>query len=94
LSTDEGQSICFQPVGGCYAVAARTNYFLGASGVYDIMIIKLDYFGNIIWRKKFISLYYLRSGIPNSEPRKIIPMSDGGFVVLISLMHMEARREI
>lgn len=82
LSNDEAQSICFQPVGGCYGVAARTNFYSGATGVNDILVIKFDYFGNIIWRKVYKFVLPAAAFYPNSEPRKIIPMSDGGFVVV------------
>ena len=48
LSKEEAYSICFQPAGGVYGVAARTNYFSGSASIYDILLVKLDYTGNVI----------------------------------------------
>ncbi len=85
-STEEAYSICYQPGtaaagGGCYGVAARTNFYSGASGIWDILVVKLSYSGAVIWKKVY--RFNLPSGNkPSTEPRKIIPMPDGGFAVV------------
>lgn len=82
LSTDEAQSICFQPVNGSYCLAVRTNYYTGLSGVYDVMLVKLDYAGAIVWKKVYKIVLPTGWKYPNTEPRKVIPMPDGGFAVV------------
>ncbi|MBV6478408.1 MAG: hypothetical protein HGGPFJEG_01163 [Ignavibacteria bacterium] len=80
LSTEEALSMCFQPTDGSYGLAAKTNYFSGSSNVFDLMILKLSYAGSIIWKGVYKIL--IPSSYPNTEPRKIIAMPDGGFVVV------------
>lgn len=83
VSTDEAYSICFQSVGGAaFCMAARTNYFSGISGVFDIMLVKTDYFGAVIWKKVYKLVVPTAGNYPNTEPRKIIAMPDGGFAVV------------
>ncbi|MBK8552583.1 MAG: T9SS type A sorting domain-containing protein [Ignavibacteria bacterium] len=81
-STEEAYSICFQSAGTSYGVAARTNYFSATAGIWDIMVVKLSYTGSVIWNKVYRFNFPSSSFYPSTEPRKIIPMSDGGFVVV------------
>jgi len=82
-SNDEAFSLCYQMAGGqSYGVTARTDYYSGAVGKYDIMVIKLSYTGNVIWRKVYRFVPPSSTYFPSAEPRKIIPMTDGGFVVV------------
>ncbi|MDZ4713136.1 MAG: T9SS type A sorting domain-containing protein [bacterium] len=82
LSKEEATSICFQPVSGVYGLAVKTNFFSGNANVYDIMIVKLSYAGAVIWKKVYRFQLPASNFYPNSEPKKIIPMTDGGFVVV------------
>jgi hypothetical protein len=75
-STEEAFSICYQPFDGTYGVAARTNFFTGPAGPWEIMVMKLTPGGAIIWS----NVYSLPPG-SSSEPRKIIAMPDGSFTV-------------
>ncbi len=82
-STEEAYSICFQSSGGTgYGVAARTNYFSGTAGIWDILVVKLSYTGSVIWKKVYKFNLPSLNYYPSTEPRKIIPMSDGGFVIV------------
>ena len=81
-STEEAYSLCFQNAGTCYGVAARTDYFSGKAGVWDIMVVKINYSGDVIWKKVYTFNPPSSSFYPSTEPRKIIPMTDGGFVVV------------
>lgn len=81
-SNDEATSLCFQSVGGCYGVAVKTNYYSGTAGIYDIMIVKLSYTGNVIWKKVYRFNLPSSNYYPSAVPTKIIPMTDGGFVVV------------
>ncbi|MEO8664769.1 MAG: hypothetical protein ABI462_04670, partial [Ignavibacteria bacterium] len=82
LSKEEAHSLCFQPLSGTYCLAAKTNFYSGSASVYDIMLVKLTYGGAVIWKKVY--KFNLPSGTsyPNTEPRKVIPMPDGGFAVV------------
>ncbi|MBK6876093.1 MAG: T9SS type A sorting domain-containing protein [Ignavibacteria bacterium] len=46
------------------------------------MVVKLDYAGNVIWKKVYRFNVANPNYYPSSEPTKIIPMTDGGFVVV------------
>lgn len=81
-SIEEAYSICFQPAGGVYGLAARTNFYSGAANIWDIMVVKLSYSGNVIWKKVYRFNMPSTNYYPSSEPRKIIPMTDGGFVIV------------
>lgn len=80
-SKEEGISICFQPAGGpAYGIAAKTNRFAGNNG-WDIMIVKTNYAGAVIWNKIY-RFNMMVNPYPSAVPAKIIPMSDGGFTVV------------
>ena len=82
-SIEEANSICFQPIGGGnYGVAARTTFFSGLSSKYDILVMKLSYTGAIIWKKVYRFNIANPVNYPSAEPKKIIPMTDGGFVIV------------
>lgn len=81
-STEEAYSICFQNAGSNYGLAARTDYFSGTANIWDIMVVKLSYSGAVIWKKVYTFNPPSSSFYPSTEPRKIIPMTDGGFVVV------------
>lgn len=82
-SIDEAYSLCFQPAGGAsYGVTARTTFFSGLSTKYDILVMKLSYAGAIIWKKVYRFNIVNPVNYPSAEPRRIIPMSDGGFVIV------------
>lgn len=81
LSTEEAYSLAYQPVGTCYGLTAKTNFFTGSTANNDVMIVKLDYLGNVVWKKVYKVPSSSTTFIPNTEPRKIIAMPDGGFVV-------------
>jgi hypothetical protein len=81
-SIEEGKSICYQNAGNVYGVAARTNYYSKSLTAWDPMVIKLDYAGNVIWKKVYRFNLANPNYYPSSEPTKIIPMTDGGFVVV------------
>lgn len=81
-SIEEGKSICYQNAGNVYGVAARTNYYSKSLTAWDPMVVKLDYAGNVIWKKVYRFNVANPNYYPSSEPTKIIPMTDGGFVVV------------
>ena len=81
-STEEAYSVCFQNAGSFYGLAARTDYFSGTANMWDIMVVKLSYSGAVIWKKVYTFNPPSSSFYPSTEPRKIIPMTDGGFVVV------------
>lgn len=81
-STEEGKSICFQSAGGVYGVLAKTNFYSKSNSAWDPMIVKLDYTGAVIWKKVYRFNVTNPNFYPSVEPNKIIPMTDGGFVVV------------
>ncbi len=81
-SIEEGKSICFQQAGGVYGVAARTNFYSKSTTAWDPMVVKLGYTGNVIWKKVYRFNIANPNYYPSSEPTKIIPMTDGGFIVV------------
>lgn len=81
-SIEEGKSICYQNAGNVYGVAARTNYYSKSLTAWDPMVVKLDYAGNVIWKKVYRFNVANPNYYPSSEPTKTIPMTDGGFVVV------------
>jgi len=81
-SIEEGKSLCFQQVGGVYGVAARTNFYSKSTTAWDPMVVKLSYTGNVIWKKVYRFNITNPNYYPSSEPTKIIPMTDGGFIVV------------
>lgn len=82
-SIDEAYSLCFQSAGGgSYGVAARTTFYSGLSSKYDILVMKLSYTGAIIWKKVYRFNIANPVNYPSAEPKKIIPMTDGGFVIV------------
>lgn len=74
-STEEAYSICYQPTDNSYAITGRTN-FPGPN--FEVLIIKLTAAGIPIWSKSY------RHVLPsvNYNSRRIIPMPDGGFVII------------
>lgn len=81
-SIEEGKSICYQNAGNVYGVAARTNFYSKSLTAWDPMVVKLDYAGNVVWKKVYRFNVTNPNYYPSSEPTKIIPMTDGGFVVV------------
>ncbi|MBS1518168.1 MAG: T9SS type A sorting domain-containing protein [Bacteroidetes bacterium] len=81
-SYDEAQSVCFQRTDNSYGVASRTNIFSKQSNVWDIMITRLNGSGGVLWNRTYAFNLPATHFYPNTEPRKIIPMDDGGFVVV------------
>ncbi|MEO8666751.1 MAG: hypothetical protein ABI462_14765, partial [Ignavibacteria bacterium] len=81
-SKEEAYSICYQSSANCYGVSARTNFYSGVLAIWDIMLVKLAYDGAVIWKKVYRFNMPSANFYPSTEPRKIIPMSDGGFVVV------------
>jgi hypothetical protein len=80
-SQEEASTLCYQPASNTYGVAAKTNFYSGAAGQWDILVMNVSYAGAVNWKKVFrfnINLNYY----PSAEPKKIIPMSDGGFVIV------------
>ncbi|RPI17112.1 MAG: hypothetical protein EHM58_10365, partial [Ignavibacteriae bacterium] len=75
-SNDEAYSICYQPVGTAYCVAGRTNALKGYGTKYDVLVMKLTSAGIPSWKK----IYKLPASV-NSNAYKIIPMTDGGYVI-------------
>jgi len=82
MSLDEAMSVCYQNSDKSYGVATRTNIFSKKLNVWDIMITKLSVNGGVVWNKIYPFNIPTAHFYPNTEPRKIIPMSDGGFVVV------------
>lgn len=74
-SVEQGYSICFQPTDGTYAITGITNFFTGGATM-QAFILKVTAGGFPIWFKA----YSIAPGT-TSQARKIIPMTDGGFVV-------------
>lgn len=86
-SSEEAYSICYQPnttAAGTpyYCVASRTDFYSGMSGKYDILLVKLSYTGAVIWKKVYRFNFPNPNSYPSAEPRKVIPMPDGGFAVV------------
>lgn len=73
---ERAYSICFQPLDSSYAITGITNRFTGAGGPYQVFVMKVNSAGFPVWYKG----YSPAPGMP-SESRKIIPMTDGGFVI-------------
>jgi hypothetical protein len=73
---ERAYSITFQPTDGSYAITGITNRFTGPAGAYQVFIMKISAAGIPIWYKGFSPVIGA-----SSEGRKIIAMSDGGFVV-------------
>lgn len=82
LSVEEAMSICYQPTDASYGLAIKTNYYSGSTGVFDLMLMKLTSAGAIIWKKVYRIISTSPNIYPNTEPRKIIPLADGGFAVV------------
>ncbi|HAY33661.1 MAG TPA: T9SS type A sorting domain-containing protein [Ignavibacteria bacterium] len=80
-SFDEAQTMCYQKADDTYGVASRTNIQSKKLNVWDIMVTKLANTGGVIWNKTYAFNITSSQPYPSTEPRKIIPMSDGGFVV-------------
>ena len=79
-STQEVFSICYQPTDNSYAITGRTD----SSSIgprFNVLVIKLNAAGIPIWSKSY------RHVIPgvNYNSRRIIPMPDGGFVIIGSV---------
>ena len=94
-SYDEAMSICSQSTDNTYGVATRTNIFSKKLNVWDIMITKLNISGGVVWNKVYPFNIPATHFYPNTEPRKIIPMPDGGFVVVgFTNKHEQAATDI
>lgn len=81
-SYDEAMSVCFQNSDNTYGVVSRTNMLSRKLNVWDIMITKLNGNGGVIWNRTYPFNIPTTHFYPNTEPRKIIPMTDGGFAVV------------
>jgi len=81
LSRDEAMTICSPMIGGGHCLAAKTDFYSGVAGNNDIMLVRLDGAGTIVWRKVY-NIVTPTGGSYNAEPRKIIPMPDGGYAVV------------
>jgi len=81
-SYDEAQTVCYQRTDNTYGVASRTNLQSKKLNVWDIMITKLANNGAVIWNKTYAFNITATQPYPSTEPRKIIPMTDGGFAVV------------
>ncbi|OGU82731.1 MAG: hypothetical protein A2W11_03265 [Ignavibacteria bacterium RBG_16_35_7] len=77
-STEEAYSICHQLTDGSYAITGRTNFKAGPGALFDVFVTKLTPAGIPIWTKIYI---FPMPGV-NSDARRIIPMPDGGFVII------------
>ncbi|MDQ3019125.1 MAG: T9SS type A sorting domain-containing protein [Bacteroidota bacterium] len=80
-SREEAMSICSPVAGGGHCLAAKTDFYSGVAGRNDIMLVKLDFTGAIVWRKVYRITTPTMNNY-NAEPRKIIPMPDGGYAVV------------
>jgi Secretion system C-terminal sorting domain len=69
-------SIAYQPTDGSYAITGITNRFTGATGPYQVFIMKVSAAGLPIWFKGYSPM----PGAP-SDAKKIAAMPDGGFAV-------------
>lgn len=78
VSSEEAYSICYQMTDNTYAITGRTNIFTVSNTQYDVFVMKINANGGPIWMKVY---RFMLTGT-NSEARKIIPMLDGGFVVI------------
>ena len=70
---DEGSSIR-QTADGGYIIAGKTRS-VSSNGYYDALLIKIDKFGNEIWKKTF-------AGPLDDEADLALPTSDGGYIVI------------
>jgi len=70
---DEGSSIR-QTADGGYIIAGKTRS-VSSNGYYDALLIKIDKFGNEIWKKAF-------AGPLDDEADLALPTSDGGYIVI------------
>lgn len=78
MSSEEAYSICYQQTDNTYAVTGRTNTSTGSNLLYDVFVSKISANGGPIWFK----IYKFGLTNVNSEAKKIIPMADGGFVII------------
>jgi len=69
---DEGSSIR-QTADGGYIIAGKTRS-VSSNGYYDALLIKIDKFGNEIWKKTF-------AGPLDDEADLALPTSDGGYIL-------------
>lgn len=86
---ERAYSICFQPLDSSYAITGITNRFTGAAGPYQVFVMKINSAGMPLWYKGYSPLM----GVP-SEGKKIIPMTDGGFVITGSSTAYDAAGDI
>lgn len=78
-STDEAFSICYQPTDNSYAITGRTDSSsLGPN--FNVLVIKLNAAGIPIWSKSY--RHVITGPGVNYNSRRIIPMLDGGFVII------------
>jgi len=81
-SIEEANSICYQPTSNTYGVAAKTNFYSGVTTSWDILLVNVNYSGAVIWKKVYKFNFANPNFYPSAVPTKIIPMTDGGFVVV------------
>jgi hypothetical protein len=75
-------TICYQSTDGSYALTGRTNYYIGLSQRFEIFVTKLTAAGLPIWTKVYRTPLGTYPPYSNSDSRRIIPMPDGGFVIV------------
>ncbi|MCX7877400.1 MAG: T9SS type A sorting domain-containing protein [Ignavibacteria bacterium] len=73
---ERAYSIVYQPSDTTYAICGITNRFTGPGGVYQAFVMKVSGAGIPIWYVGYSPV----TGTP-SEARRIIAISDGGFVI-------------
>ncbi|RQW79645.1 MAG: hypothetical protein EHM14_07965, partial [Methanothrix sp.] len=70
---DEGSSIR-QTADGGYIIAGKTRS-VSSDGYYDALLIKIDKFGNEVWKNTF-------AGPMDDEADLALPTSDGGYIIV------------
>ncbi|OGF66469.1 MAG: hypothetical protein A2Y62_17480 [Candidatus Fischerbacteria bacterium RBG_13_37_8] len=71
INNDSAGSV-MQTSDGGYIVAGRTDSY--GAGDYDVLVIKLNSTGNILWRRTF-------GGINNDSAGSVMQTSDGGYII-------------
>ena len=93
---DAANSVCFQNTDSTYCVAAKTSYYSANNSNYDIMVMKISPTGTVRWNRIYrFDLNPAPNYYTSAEPRKIIALPDGGFVIVGSTnVNVETERDI